>query len=77
MPAAHRVAELTNLTGDWSARAYFLSSSEEPENLVRAEASLNELISSVESSEHVRTLTASWLRNLNIPISDSHHSDDH
>ncbi|KAI0727576.1 hypothetical protein C8Q72DRAFT_839118 [Fomitopsis betulina] len=37
------------------ARAYFLSSSEEPENLVRAEASLNELISSVESSEHTTT----------------------
>ncbi|KAH9920328.1 meiosis protein SPO22/ZIP4 like-domain-containing protein [Fomitopsis serialis] len=34
------------------ARAYFLSSSEEPENLVRAEASLNELISSIDSSEH-------------------------
>ncbi|EPS99649.1 hypothetical protein FOMPIDRAFT_1124216, partial [Fomitopsis schrenkii] len=36
-------------------RAYFLTSSEEPENLVRAEASLNELISSVESSDHTAT----------------------
>ncbi|PCH33182.1 hypothetical protein WOLCODRAFT_93070 [Wolfiporia cocos MD-104 SS10] len=34
------------------ARAYFLSSSEDPENLVRAEASLNELISSIDDSEH-------------------------
>ncbi|PCH37312.1 hypothetical protein WOLCODRAFT_146594, partial [Wolfiporia cocos MD-104 SS10] len=34
------------------ARAYFLSSSEDPENLVRAEASLNELISSIDDSKH-------------------------
>ncbi|PCH37227.1 hypothetical protein WOLCODRAFT_167392 [Wolfiporia cocos MD-104 SS10] len=34
------------------ARAYFLSSSEDLENLVRAEASLNELISSIDDSEH-------------------------
>ncbi|GBE78570.1 hypothetical protein BKA93DRAFT_799652 [Sparassis latifolia] len=32
------------------ARAYFLSSSDDPENLVRAEASLHELISSIDAS---------------------------
>lgn len=35
------------------ARAYYISSPEDPENLIRAEASLNELISSIDtSSDH-------------------------
>lgn len=74
MPAAHRVAELTGLTADLSARAYFLTSSEEPENLVRAEASLNELISSVESSDHVRALTTLLLRDLTLIFPFSIHT---
>lgn len=64
MYAARIMAELTGLTADLSARAYFWSSSEDPEDLVRAEASLTELISSVEGSEHVRALTALLLREL-------------
>ncbi|KZT68843.1 hypothetical protein DAEQUDRAFT_711357 [Daedalea quercina L-15889] len=46
------------------ARAYFLSSSDEPENLVRAEASLNELISSVGASEHtaIEYQQLRWMR---------------
>lgn len=37
------------------ARAYYLSSSEDPENLSKAEASLQELVSSADNSvDHVR-----------------------
>ena len=62
--AAHMLTQLTDIAAHYVARAYYLSSSEEPENLVRAEASLNELISSVEGSQHVRTLTSLLLRDL-------------
>lgn len=66
MPTARIIAVLTGKPACLSARAYFLTSSEEPENLVRAEASLNELISSVEGVEHVRALTALLLRGLTL-----------
>ncbi|OBZ78675.1 hypothetical protein A0H81_00255 [Grifola frondosa] len=50
------------------ARAYFLSSSEDPDNLTRAEASLHELIASVDSSVDHTSAEYQQLRWMRIAI---------
>ena len=43
--------------GGSTARAYFCSSSEDPENLARAEAALQELVTSLDTcTDHVRAV---------------------
>ncbi|KAH9947352.1 meiosis protein SPO22/ZIP4 like-domain-containing protein [Amylocystis lapponica] len=50
------------------ARAYFLSSSEDPENLVRAEASLQELITSIDTAADPASLEYQQLRWMRIAV---------
>ncbi|KAI0935752.1 hypothetical protein AcV5_004080 [Taiwanofungus camphoratus] len=50
------------------ARAYFLSSSEDPENLSRAEATLNELIKSIDASADCTSVEYQQLRWMRIAV---------